>query len=297
MSFDAPMAVIGGLNVSVEALAALVAHLRVHSEQLDPAPQVAALVESVVIGLGLDPSMIASIPRPQLRSAIGAARGFLWQAEDLIDAVDRAPGWVYEDPALLQSQGQASMLVAGLIERIAPGRSDLDARLRAAAPGSSTSEPASACSPWPCASASPASASPGSTRGHPPSTWHTATWPAPASPTGSTCAGNRSPTSTRRPPSMRPGWRRPFLPGPIWKRVCTGPASRSGPGAGPWSASTPPRPNRWRRRSTPFAPSGRVATRGCRRRRRSSSRAKASPTYRSIEGTWNAPIRFVVGRC
>jgi hypothetical protein len=131
MSFDTLIDTIGRLNVSVEALAALAAHLRIHTEKLDADPQVTALLETVVTCLGIDPSTIKSIPGPQLRAAIGAARAFLRQAEDLIDAPNRKPGWFYDDPGLLQSQGQASTLMAGLIAQVTPGLGDLDIRLRA----------------------------------------------------------------------------------------------------------------------------------------------------------------------
>ncbi len=52
MSFDALLGTTQRLNVSVEALAA---HLRLRTEQRDPGPEVATLLQTVVTGLdGLD---------------------------------------------------------------------------------------------------------------------------------------------------------------------------------------------------------------------------------------------------
>lgn len=131
MSFDALLGMTQRLNVSVEALAALAAYLRLRTEQRDPDPEVATLLQTVVTALGIDAATIESIPESQLQVVVGAIRAFLSQAEELIDSPDRPPGWTYDDPALLQSQGRASMLVAGLIARVAPTLHDLDARLRA----------------------------------------------------------------------------------------------------------------------------------------------------------------------
>ncbi|MGQ0778956.1 MAG: SAM-dependent methyltransferase [Pseudonocardiales bacterium] len=131
MSFDALLGTIQRLNVSVEALAALTAYLRLHTEDRDPGPEVAALLQTVVTELGIDAATIESIPESQLRRAVSIIRSFLRQADDLIDAPDRPPGWTYDDPELLQNQGHASMLVAGLVTRVAPTLRDLDTRLRA----------------------------------------------------------------------------------------------------------------------------------------------------------------------
>jgi SAM-dependent methyltransferase len=55
-------------------------------------------------------------------SVLGFIRAFFRQAVDLLEDPARAPGWVYEDPVVLQVLGQASRLVVRAIEALAAKR-------------------------------------------------------------------------------------------------------------------------------------------------------------------------------
>lgn len=52
---------------------------------------------------------------------VAFTRSFFRQALDLLEQPDRAPGWSYDDPAILQSQGQASRLIVETIRTFAAG--------------------------------------------------------------------------------------------------------------------------------------------------------------------------------
>ena len=123
-----PIASAARLNVSVEALAALAAHVRTENEGLDVDPQVRELLRAVAAELlGPDADV----------SGAGAvavlARTFLAQATELVAAPDRRGGWAYADADLLQAQGRLSMGIAGGIAEAAEVLDGLQEAL--AAPG------------------------------------------------------------------------------------------------------------------------------------------------------------------
>ena len=130
MTFDDLMATTQRLNLSVEALAAVAALLRIESEGLDAPPEVRHLVGEVAEQVGI--TGLDGLNPEQCHMALGAVRAFFRQAAELIDAPDRPPGWITDDVTVLQSQGRASMMLATLLQAIAPGLGDLDARLHAA---------------------------------------------------------------------------------------------------------------------------------------------------------------------
>lgn len=123
-----PLQVASQLAASVDALAALAAHLRVESEGLAVDPAVRASLAAVARSLLGD---TASMPEATRRSLVGLARTFLLQATELIEHPDRPPGWSDPDPTLLQSIGQLSMGIAGAIDVAARARPSLAARLAA----------------------------------------------------------------------------------------------------------------------------------------------------------------------
>ncbi len=131
MSFESLLGVGQRLNVSVEAMAALAAELRRRVEGLSPAPEVSAVLERIMVALDVDPADLDAATEAQLQTLLGGARSFFRQAQDLMDNPDRAPGWVLDEPTMLHNQGRISMVVADLIERVAPGAPGLDERLRA----------------------------------------------------------------------------------------------------------------------------------------------------------------------
>ncbi|MGD9528763.1 SAM-dependent methyltransferase [Pseudonocardia sp.] len=129
MGFDDLVGTTQRLNVSVEALAALTAELRVRAEGLEPAPEVRAALADVVAALGVGD--LDDLAPAQLGPVVGFSRAFFRQAQELVEGPDRPPGWEPDDPALLSSQGRASMLVADLLAQVSPGLGNLAARLRA----------------------------------------------------------------------------------------------------------------------------------------------------------------------
>jgi SAM-dependent methyltransferase len=119
------------LNISVEALAAVAARLRLRSEALTPDPVVTRMLQGISDAVGV-PS-VATLSNEQIQMVTGNVRSMLRQALDLVEQPERAPGWVYSDPVVLQSQGRASMLVAAVLQSVAPQLAGLDAALRGAA--------------------------------------------------------------------------------------------------------------------------------------------------------------------
>jgi SAM-dependent methyltransferase len=107
------MQVAGQLAGSLDALAALAAHLRVESEHLDVDPAVRALLERIATDLVGDTSAMPDAPRAAI---IGMARAFLHQASDLIENPGRVAAWDDTDETLLQSIGQLSM---GIVDAVA----------------------------------------------------------------------------------------------------------------------------------------------------------------------------------
>lgn len=132
MTFDELMATTQRLNVSVEALAAVAACLRLRTDGLAAPAEVDRLVHEAAALEGL--ADLDQLTPQQSQMAIGAIRAFFRQAAELIDAPDRPCGWITDDPAVLQGQGRASMMVAGLLASLAPGVGDLDERLRSGSP-------------------------------------------------------------------------------------------------------------------------------------------------------------------
>lgn len=127
MPFEQVMAATQGLNRSVEALAAVAACLRLRAEGLHAPPEVDRLVHEAADAAGVGPLDDLSVEQCQM--AIGAIRAFFRQAADLMDAPDRPCGWITDDATLLQSQGRASAMIAGLIASVAPSMGDLVDRL------------------------------------------------------------------------------------------------------------------------------------------------------------------------
>lgn len=124
---DACMGRIQRLALSLDALAALGAALRVRSEGLDVAAPVRAGLDEVDALLG---GATAALDDRGRRMAAAAIRAFFRQAHDLLEDPARAPGWSCQDPLVLESQGRGSAIVADVLLRIAPALDGLDARLR-----------------------------------------------------------------------------------------------------------------------------------------------------------------------
>lgn len=109
-SHDTVMATAVRLAASVDALAALAAHIRVVGEGLDVDDDVRAVLVEVVRELlgddvAIDPAVGAQ--------ALGLARTFTRQAVDTIETPGRRGDWAVVDPVLLQGIGRLSGAIAG----------------------------------------------------------------------------------------------------------------------------------------------------------------------------------------
>jgi SAM-dependent methyltransferase len=119
-----------GLGTSVDALAALAAHLRIETEDIPADPRVRRLLADIAAevlgGHDGDPGAAAA-------PVVGLARTSLRQAAELIENPGRRGGWDQVDVPLLQSIGRLSMAVADAV-RVA--ESSLDSlRTRLSTPG------------------------------------------------------------------------------------------------------------------------------------------------------------------
>jgi 2-polyprenyl-3-methyl-5-hydroxy-6-metoxy-1,4-benzoquinol methylase len=120
-----------GLGSSLEALAALAAHLRVERERMDADPRVRELLRAIAQELlGAE----ADAGEAEADAVVGMTRTLLAQSAELVADPARAPGWEHVDPQILQGTGKMSMAIAGAIGAAADRELDgLGERL--AAPG------------------------------------------------------------------------------------------------------------------------------------------------------------------
>jgi precorrin-6B methylase 2 len=128
MNFEAFLRQLHTLNSSLETLAAIGAELRLRRDGLTGDARVRSLLRDVVHTI--DPAVLDGINPGQAQAALGLIRTSFRQAMDLLENPDRAPGWVYEDPVVLDSQGQVSRLIVRGIAAAAALRADLASRLQ-----------------------------------------------------------------------------------------------------------------------------------------------------------------------
>ena len=125
-SFDQLMVTIGQLAAQAEALGALGASLGARVGTADADDAARATLDDVARALGVDPE---ALTLEQARAGAGFARVFLALALDIVDQPGRGGGWVHEDPAILQSIGQGSAVIAGVIAAVAPELDGLEEAL------------------------------------------------------------------------------------------------------------------------------------------------------------------------
>jgi SAM-dependent methyltransferase len=119
------------LTTSLEALAALAAHLRIESEGLDADARVRDLLRAIAQELlSEDPDANG----PEAVAVVGLARTLIAQSAELVAQPARPPGWDHADPAILQGAGRLSTAIAGAVG--AAAARDLDGLAgRLSAPG------------------------------------------------------------------------------------------------------------------------------------------------------------------
>jgi precorrin-6B methylase 2 len=109
MSLESLIAASQSLNASVEALAALGAELRLRRDGAEADPRVRELLQQIV--QGIDPNLLEGVDAQQEAVVLAFITAFFRQAVDLLENPERKPGWRFDDPIVLQAQGQASRLV------------------------------------------------------------------------------------------------------------------------------------------------------------------------------------------
>ncbi len=129
MAYQELIAKVVPLSVSAEAVAALAARLKLDATGETADPAVRAQLDRVVDAL-LEPGTLDDVDENERQSVIGIITSFLKQALELVENPARTPGWVYTDPAVLQSQGQSSAAVPPLwAQFVVPTLDGLEASL------------------------------------------------------------------------------------------------------------------------------------------------------------------------
>jgi SAM-dependent methyltransferase len=114
MSFEDVIGTVMQWATATEALAAVGAELALAAEGGGSAPpEIVAALQAVSTAAGL--ADLDDLAPPQRAMLAGIVRLYLHQALDVIEHPDRAPGWTYTDPAILDGWGRGSMMVPGSI--------------------------------------------------------------------------------------------------------------------------------------------------------------------------------------
>ena len=156
MSFEDVMASVMRWATATDALAALGAELAVQQPGVTAPPEIVRALGEVSAAAGIGD--VGELPAPQQAMVLALIGCCVHQASDLLDHPDRAPGWTFTDPAILDGWGRGSAMVPALIAAAHP---DL---ARGHTPFSML-VPASACWPWPRRAAGPERPSSALTRG------------------------------------------------------------------------------------------------------------------------------------
>lgn len=117
MSFDQAMQKTQQWGLTAEALGALAAHAAIVGSNRADAGVVERL-RTVAAAAGLPD--LGTLEPPQCAMLAALARSALKQALDLVEDPERAPGWVYTDPGVLDGWGRGSSAVPGMIASVAP---------------------------------------------------------------------------------------------------------------------------------------------------------------------------------
>ena len=157
MAYEQMMAVTAPLIAGAEAAAALAARMKLDALGEAGDPDVRPVLDRVVAALTV-PGLFDDLDESKRQATVGTVTSFLKQALELIENPGRAPGWVYTDPLVLQTQGQSSGGVPPLIARVAPTLDGLedaltreDARILDVGSGVAALS-ISCCRVWPSAS-------------------------------------------------------------------------------------------------------------------------------------------------
>jgi len=109
MSFEQVMGTIQGMATSIDALAAIGAELSLKSAGTSTDPDIESALERVSAAAGLPD--LGSLAPEQQAMVLSVIRLFFAQAADLMNEPERAPGWEFTDPLVLDGFGRGSMMV------------------------------------------------------------------------------------------------------------------------------------------------------------------------------------------
>src|SRR5258708_5481882 len=112
MPFEEAMGKVMQWATATEALAAIGAELAAQQPGAEAPPEIVAALRAVSTAAGVDLSEGAP---PQQAMLLALIRMYLHQAVDVLDHPNRAPGWSFTDPAILDGWGRGSAMVPVLI--------------------------------------------------------------------------------------------------------------------------------------------------------------------------------------
>jgi SAM-dependent methyltransferase len=127
MSFEDLMGAVQRWGTGTDALAAVGAQLALAQPGADSPPEIADALRAVSEAAGIGD--ITELPPPQQAMALGIIRLYLHHAVDLVDHADRAAGWAYTDPEILDGMGRGSAMIPGLIAAAHPDLAEVEAFL------------------------------------------------------------------------------------------------------------------------------------------------------------------------
>lgn len=112
MSFNDVAGAVSRLQATTDALAALGARLSMGDHNA-VAPEIRSALDEVLAAVGVGD--LADLEPQQQTMLAGLVRTVFAQSADLLDRPTRDIGWSYTDPALLEGQGRASMMMPTLL--------------------------------------------------------------------------------------------------------------------------------------------------------------------------------------
>ncbi len=125
--------IVGQLALSAEALGAVGAALQLRASGHDAPPQLQEHLQTAIAAIG-GPDLMADVTPAEAGSLLALSRAILSQSLDAIAHADRAPGWGFTDPQVLDDWGMISAsLVPVLQQSVVPRLAGLAARLEAPA--------------------------------------------------------------------------------------------------------------------------------------------------------------------
>ena len=113
MAFEDIVGTVMRWATATDALAALGAELVLQQPDAQAPPEIVSALQAVSAAGGI--TDVGELPPPQAAMLLGLIRLYLHGATDLVDHPDRAPGWTFTDPAILDGYGRGSAMIPMLI--------------------------------------------------------------------------------------------------------------------------------------------------------------------------------------